>query len=84
MHGGDKFIVLFGGWDIEMACFIVLGEILRESGWTHSLIEANLATSGIVDFFLVYSTYLEHAFSQNHCMCFVRAFDVSVLRRYQF
>ena len=28
---------------------------MRESGWTHSLIEANLATSGIVVSFLVYS-----------------------------
>ena len=55
MYGEDKFIVLFGGLYIEMACFKVLGDILRDSGWTHSLIEANIATSGIADSFLVCS-----------------------------
>lgn len=49
MYSEYKFNVFFGGLHIEMACFKVLGEILRESGWTHSLIEANIAKSEIAD-----------------------------------
>ena len=58
--GEDKYIVLFAGLHTEMACFKVLFDILRDSGWTHSLIEANIATPGIADSFWYVLSYLEH------------------------
>lgn len=52
LYGENKFVVMFGGLHIEMACFRILGDILRDSGWTGALIEAEIATSGTAESFL--------------------------------
>lgn len=51
-YGEDKFVVTFGGLRIEMALWNMLGGYLADSGWTASLIEAGIATSGTADSFL--------------------------------
>ena len=51
-HGEDKFVVMFGGLHIEMAALKVLGDLLGNSGWTHTGIHASLATPGTADSFL--------------------------------
>ena len=45
-YGEDKFVVMFGGLHIEMSLWNTLGNYLADSGWTTSLTEAGIATSG--------------------------------------
>ena len=47
--GEDKFVVMFGGLHIEMSLCNTLGNYLADSGWTTSLTEAGIATSGTAD-----------------------------------
>ena len=51
-YGEDKFVVMFGGYHIEMAALKVLGDLLKGSGWTGALAEAEIASSGTADSFL--------------------------------
>ena len=51
-HGEQKFVIQFGGLHIEMAFLRVIGDWLKDSGWIESLVEANVASSGIADSFL--------------------------------
>ena len=51
-HGENHFILMFGGLHIEMAALKTLGDLLDGSGWTGSLIQAGVATSGTADSFL--------------------------------
>ena len=46
LYGEDKFVVMFGGLHIEIALWNMLGDYLANSGWTASLLEAGVATSG--------------------------------------
>ena len=48
-YGKDKFIVMFGGLHIEMACYKTLGDILRDRGQTCCFTEANIATPRTAD-----------------------------------
>ena len=52
LYGEDKLVIMFGGLHIEMAAFKVLGEWLEDSGWTHALIQADIASPGTADSFL--------------------------------
>lgn len=51
-YGENKFIVMFGGLHIEMAALKLLGDLLKGSGWTAALTEAEVATSGTADSFI--------------------------------
>ena len=51
-HGEDKFVIMFGGLHIEMAFLKVIGDWLRDSGWTEALTDSHLASSGVADSFL--------------------------------
>lgn len=51
-HGEDKFVIMFGGLHIEMAFLKVIGDWLRDSGWTEALSDAHVASSGVADSFL--------------------------------
>ena len=50
--GEDHFVVMFGGLHIEMALWSTIGDFLDCSGWTSTLCEAGVATSGTADSFL--------------------------------
>ena len=50
--GEDKYIVILGGLHIEMAAFMTIGNLLKESGWTAVLTEAGIASSGTAESFL--------------------------------
>lgn len=50
-HGEDKFVVMFGGLHIELAVLRTLGKWLDKSGWTTVMINAGVATPGVVDSF---------------------------------
>ena len=54
-HGEDKFVVMFGGFHIEMTAFKVLGKWLDGSGWTEILTNAQIASQGVVDSFITCS-----------------------------
>ena len=41
-YGEDKFIVMFGGFHIEMAALKLCGDLLKGSGWTRALSEADI------------------------------------------
>ena len=51
--GEAKYVVIFGGLHIEMACFKLLGDLLRDCGWTIALSDADIATSGTAEVFFV-------------------------------
>ena len=72
LYGENKFIVMFGGLHIEMACFKILGDILRDSGWTSALTEADIATPGTADSFLACSNVprTRHAHQMTACVLF--------------
>ena len=43
---------MFGGLHLEIALWSVCGDLLEDSGWTASLTEAGIASSGIAESFL--------------------------------
>ena len=47
-YGEDEFVIMLGGLHIEMAALRSAGTILRDSGWTSTLSEAGVASSGTV------------------------------------
>ena len=51
-HGEHMHVVMLGGLHTEMALWRTLGDVLEGSGWTTALIEAEIASPGIVDSFL--------------------------------
>ena len=51
-YGEDKFVIMFGGFHIELTHFKVLGSWLVGSGWVQALVHANIASSGTADSFL--------------------------------
>ena len=52
LYGEYKFVIMFGGLHIEIAAFKVLDEWLEDSGWTHALTQADVASSGTANSFL--------------------------------
>ena len=52
VYGEKRLIVMFGGLHIEMAALKALGKWLEDSGWTSSLVMADVASSGTADSFL--------------------------------
>ena len=51
-YGEDKFVILLGGLNLEMASLPTIGDLLDGSGWTHALAQANIATPGTAESFL--------------------------------
>ena len=51
-YGEDKFVIMLGGFHIELTLFKTLGSWLKDSGWVQALINANVASSGTADSFL--------------------------------
>jgi hypothetical protein len=45
-YGEDKFVIMFFGLHIEMAALRSIWTLLKDSGWTGSLIEAGIASPG--------------------------------------
>ena len=52
VHGESKHVVMFGGFHIKMALWSVCGDLLEDSGWTATLAEAGIASSGTAESFL--------------------------------
>lgn len=48
----DKCLIMFGGLHIEMAALRSLGTLQQDSGWTNSIVEAGVASSGTTESFL--------------------------------
>ena len=48
----NKFVVMFGGFHIELAALKIQGDFLKDSGWTSALVQAGVATAGTADAFL--------------------------------
>ena len=51
-YGEDKFVIMFGGLHVEMTAFKSIGTLLKDSGWTGALVEAEVTSSGTADSFL--------------------------------
>ena len=51
-YGEEKFVIMMGGLDIEMAAWKTFGDWLENCGWTPLLVDANFCTSGKADSFL--------------------------------
>jgi hypothetical protein len=71
-YGEGKYVVMFGGLHIEMACFKLLGDLLHDCGWTTALSDADIATSGTAESFLSCSnTKKPQTSSPSHRLCFI-------------
>ena len=51
-YGEIKMFIKFGGLHVEIAAFRMLGDLLKDSGWTGALTEAEIATAGTAESFL--------------------------------
>ena len=51
-YGEDKFVIMFGGLHVEMAALRSIGTLLRDSGWTSAIVEAEVASSGTAESYL--------------------------------
>ena len=51
-YGEDKFMIMFGGLHIEMAALRSMGTLLRGSGWTSAIVEAEVASFGTAESYL--------------------------------
>ena len=54
-YGESSFVPMFGGLDIEMAAYKMLGKWTEGSGWTVVLVNAGVATQGVADSFITTS-----------------------------
>ena len=52
-HGENHFIIMFGRLHIEMTAPKILGNLLEGSRWVGALVQAEVATSGTTNSFLV-------------------------------
>jgi hypothetical protein len=63
---------MFGGLHIEIACFKLLGDLLRDCGWTTSLSDADISASGVVESFSSSSnTKKNQTSSPSHHLCII-------------
>ena len=66
---------MFGGLHIEMACFKLLGDLLRDCGWTTALSDADIATSGTAESLMTCSNTKKkrrkQTSSPRHRLCFI-------------
>ena len=51
-YGEDHFVVMFCGLHIEMATLKLLGDWPEDRGWTHVLVQADIASSGTANSFI--------------------------------
>ena len=58
-YGEQKYVVMLDGLHTEMVLWNTLGDVLKDSGWTTALAEAEMASSGIAASFLRWHTLLE-------------------------
>ena len=69
IYGENKRVILFDGFNIEIVAFKVLVEWFEDSGWTHALIQADIASPGTAASFPkashITKTRRTH---QNHCI----------------
>lgn len=54
-YGEQKYVVMFGGLHLEMTLWNTLGDLLKGSGWTTALTEAEVASTGVAESFLTAS-----------------------------
>ncbi|KAH3740892.1 hypothetical protein DPMN_047609 [Dreissena polymorpha] len=59
----NMYVVMFGALHIEIAALKTIGDWLENSGWTHALEQASIATSGTAESFLkaTYVSRVRHA-----------------------
>ena len=55
-YGEDKFVIMFGGLHIELASMRSIGTLLQDSGWTSTICESNVASSGTAESLLTASS----------------------------
>lgn len=51
-YGEKELVVIFGGSHTELASLKAIGDWLEGSGWTNSLVQAEVTTPGTADSFL--------------------------------
>lgn len=51
-YGEKELVVMFGGSHTELAALKAIGDWLEGSGWTNSLVQAEVTTPGTADSFL--------------------------------
>ena len=79
-QGEKNFVVVLGGLHIEMTAWRTLGDFLDRSGWTSTITQANVASSGTADSFLKAShvSRTRHAHQVTACSLHIlmsRAYD---------
>jgi hypothetical protein len=61
--GTDKMVIMFDGLYIEMAALKSIGTLLKTSGWTSALVEAEIATIGTAESYLYASSVTRRRYS---------------------
>jgi hypothetical protein len=84
-HGEGKFVIMMGGLHIEMNILKLLGDWLRDSGWTTALLQADITTSGRSDAMLSGShvtrtRYAHQVTAASLCILQHRAYQQYILR----
>ncbi|XP_034062878.1 uncharacterized protein LOC117540355 [Gymnodraco acuticeps] len=64
-YGEDHFVIMFGGLHIEMAMLKLLGDWLEDSGWTNTLVQADIASSGTANSF-IHASHASHVTKTRH------------------
>lgn len=68
-YGENKLTLMLGGLHTEMAFLKAIGSIVRDSGWTDVLVDANIATSGVADSFLSASHVTKTRYAHQVTVC---------------
>ena len=55
-YGESKYVIMFGGLHIEMTAFKMVGNLLKDSGWSNVLTEGETASSGTSESFVLASS----------------------------
>ena len=84
-HGENRIVVMMGGLHIEMNLLKLLGDWLRESGWTTALLRSELTTSGRADAMLsgahvTRTRYAHQVTAATLCMLQKRAHEQYLVR----
>ena len=48
-HGEEHFVIILGGFHIEMCCLKMIGEWLQDSGWVDAIVQAKVASPGTAE-----------------------------------
>ena len=62
-HGEKHYVIIVGGFHVEMTALKAIGKWLEDSGWTNALMQSSVASAGKLTHFSKLHTFLEQGVS---------------------